>query len=167
MRDLCFKNPRRKPRDPANIHVMGKLSDLMIDQPLLTKYNDPRNPTVTIHIDNQPTTNNLTDLGAAINVMTKEIFISLGIIRLIFSFYKPKPTWGGHPLILGRSWLATADAYIGCRSRSMVISYGQATQNLSLYPPEKPHMDLSSPWWDEFEPESDLSLPHLTFGKEQ
>jgi len=28
---------------------------------------------------------------------------------------------GNHPLILGRPWLATADAYIGCRSGHMVI----------------------------------------------
>lgn len=49
----------------------------------------------------------------------------------------------------------------------MVMSDGQATQNLNLYQPEKPHMDLSSPWWDEFEPESDLSLPLLTLRKLQ
>ena len=49
----------------------------------------------------------------------------------------------------------------------MVISDGQATQNLSLYPPAKPHMDSSSPWWDEFALESDLSLPLITLGKEQ
>ena len=42
---------------------------------------------------------------------------------------------GGHPLILGRPWLATVDAYIGCRSRNMVISNGHNTKNLVLYPP--------------------------------
>ena len=49
----------------------------------------------------------------------------------------------------------------------MVILDGKATENLNLYPPEKPHMDLSSPWWDEFALESDLSLPLLTLGKAQ
>lgn len=48
----------------------------------------------------------------------------------------------------------------------MVISDGQATQNLNLYPP-KPNVDVYNPWWDEFGPESDLSLPLLTLGKAQ
>ena len=49
----------------------------------------------------------------------------------------------------------------------MVISYGKATKNLNLYPLAKLHMDLNSPWWDEFEPESNFSLPLLTLGKAQ
>ena len=79
VRDLCVKKPGRKPKYPAIIHVMGKFSDLMIDQPLLTKYKDPGNPIVTVHIDNHPITNTLIDLGADINVMTKDLFISLGL----------------------------------------------------------------------------------------
>lgn len=46
---------------------------------------------------------------------------------------------GSHPLILGRPWLATVDAYIGCRSRHMVISNGHNAKNLVLYPPEEPN----------------------------
>jgi len=46
---------------------------------------------------------------------------------------------GGHPLILGRPWLATANAYIGCRSGHMIISNGQNTKNLVLYPPTEPN----------------------------
>lgn len=88
VRDLCVKNPRRKPKDPDIIHFMGKLFELMIDQPFLTKYNDPGNPTVTVHIDDQPITNTMIDLGEAINVMTKDPFISLGIHGL-----KPTPTF--------------------------------------------------------------------------
>ncbi len=45
-----------------------------------------------------------------------------------------------------------------------MISDGQATHNLNLYPP-KPNVDVYNPWWDEFEPELDLSLPLLTLGK--
>lgn len=45
---------------------------------------------------------------------------------------------GGHPLILGRPWLATANAYIGCRSRNMVISNGEVKKNIILYPPIEP-----------------------------
>lgn len=42
---------------------------------------------------------------------------------------------GGHPLILGRPWLATMDAYIGCPSGNMIIYNGHNTKNLVLYPP--------------------------------
>ena len=31
-----------------------------------------------------------------------------------FVMLQPKSSLGGHPLILGRPWLATADAFIGC-----------------------------------------------------
>ena len=49
---------------------------------------------------------------------------------------------GGHPLILGRPWLATADAYIGCRSRNMVIYNGNNTKNLVLYPPTEQNLPI-------------------------
>lgn len=46
---------------------------------------------------------------------------------------------GGHPLILGKPWLAIADACIGCRSWNMIISDGHNTKNLVLYPHTKPN----------------------------
>lgn len=42
---------------------------------------------------------------------------------------------GGHPLILGRPWLATTHVHIGFWSRNMVIYNGKNTKNLILYPP--------------------------------
>ena len=44
----------------------------------------------------------------------------------------------GHPIILGRPWLATANAFIGCRDWEMTISNGLSTQRLILYPPAQP-----------------------------
>eukprot|EP00253_Pinus_taeda_P017841 PITA_17841 len=44
----------------------------------------------------------------------------------------------GHPLILVRPWLVTADACIGCRSKYMLISNGEVTKKLILYPPAEP-----------------------------
>lgn len=43
-----------------------------------------------------------------------------------------------HPLIMGRPWLATTDAYIGCREGSMTIIKGDVVENLLLYPPARP-----------------------------
>ena len=39
-----------------------------------------------------------------------------------FIILQPKSNLGGHPLILGRPWLATIDAFIGCKVGSMIIS---------------------------------------------
>lgn len=156
---MCIKKPGRKPKDPATIHAMGKLSELMSAQPLLTKYNDRGNPTVIFYINDQPIANMLINLGAAINVMTNDLFTTLGLQGLRhtptvleltnrsrvkpkgvledivitiaswrypanFLILQPKSNLVGHPLILRRPWLDTMDAFIGCRSRSMVISDG-------------------------------------------
>ena len=37
-------------------------------------------------------------------------------------------------MILGRPWLATTDAFIGCRSGSMLISHGAERKQIALYP---------------------------------
>ena len=44
----------------------------------------------------------------------------------------------GHPIILGRPWLATENDFIGCRDGEMTISNGLSTQKFILYPPTKP-----------------------------
>jgi len=49
-----------------------------------------------------------------------------------------KAKLGGHPLILGRPWLATADAFISCTLGSMTISNGCETKQLTLYPHATP-----------------------------
>lgn len=166
---------------------MAKLSELMSAQALLTKYNDPRNRTVTIYINDQPITNTLINLGAAINVMEKDLFTTLGlhvlrhtltILELVdkshvklegvleyivitiaswryptdFLILQSKSNLREHPLILGRPWLAIADAFIGCKFGSMVVSDGQATKHINIYP-AKPNVVLYNSWWDEFEPE--------------
>ena len=70
IRDLCLKRLGRKPKDPPTIHVIGKLSDLMLGKDTPVKYDDPGNPVLTIQINHINLPNTLVDLGAAINVMT-------------------------------------------------------------------------------------------------
>jgi hypothetical protein len=77
-----------------------------------------------------------------------------------FLIINPRSGLEGHPLILGRPWLATADAYIGCRTGNMTITRGGVTKNLILYPPAKPsptfrYPQLSPPRY----PEKDLRVP--------
>jgi hypothetical protein len=68
-----------------------------------------------------------------------------------FTVLQPKTKVGGHPLILGRPWLATADAFISCRSGSMTISNGYETKQLTLYPHATPLVNNDNSVWVDFE----------------
>ena len=65
-----------------------------------------------------------------------------------FMVVESKDPSKGHPIILGRPWLATANYFIGCRDGEMTISYGLSTQRLILYHPTKPITENS--WWLNF-----------------
>ena len=52
-----------------------------------------------------------------------------------FLVLQTKHPMGEHPVILGRPWLATANAFIGCREGILTISNGTSLQNLIIYPP--------------------------------
>ena len=43
-----------------------------------------------------------------------------------------------HHIIFGRPWLATTNAFIGCRDGDTTISNGLSTQRLILHPPTQP-----------------------------
>ena len=87
-----------------------------------------------------------------------------------FTVLEPKNPVGGHPLILGRPWLATADAYIGCRSGDMYISHGDSRKKVTLYPPARSIQDLRDIVWldqrndEETQP---ISLIHHYTGSSQ
>ena len=87
VKDLCVKKPGRKPKDPPTVHVLGKISELVIGKTLLSKYDEPGNPTVIVHIGNTQIPIILVDLGVAINVMTIETIQKLGLTNLC-----PTPT---------------------------------------------------------------------------
>eukprot|EP00253_Pinus_taeda_P012613 PITA_12613 len=59
-----------------------------------------------------------------------------------FLIINPKTQLDGHPLILGRPWLTTADVYIGCRQGNMIITKGANIKNLVLYPPVQPSITI-------------------------
>ena len=64
-----------------------------------------------------------------------------------FIIRQPKSNLGGHPLILGRPWLATTDAFIDCRVGSMIISKENESKQISLYPPAKSIIELEHMSW--------------------
>jgi hypothetical protein len=65
-----------------------------------------------------------------------------------FLFIHSKDPTKGHPVIFGRPWLATTNAFIGCREGEMPISNGISIQKLTIYSPTQPIMD--NLWWFEF-----------------
>jgi len=129
----------------------------MLGQVICPKYLDPRSPVVDVHINGTIVPHTLINLGAAINVMTKDTMLKLnlqvslrkttivlqlanrstvtpeGIIEDVmvsidsweypadFLVLQLKAKLTAYPLILGRPWLATVDAYIICRARNMTI----------------------------------------------
>ena len=59
-----------------------------------------------------------------------DIFVSVGSWEYLvdFTVIESKDPSKGHPIILGRPWLATTNAFIGCRDGEMTISNGLSTQ---------------------------------------
>ena len=82
IKDVCVKKPGRKPKDPPNVYVMGRLSKLLQGNTPLIKYGDPGNPTMIVRIDEVSISNTLVDLGAAIKIMTCETLKLLGLKNL-------------------------------------------------------------------------------------
>src|SRR5271168_711709 len=172
IKELSLKRPGRKPRDTRRIHLVGKIADIMIGKITMQKYVDPGSPVVKTHINGVEIPNTLIDLGAAINIMSRQTMDQLKLPNLLFTptllqladrsiikpngvledipvsldsweypvefmILTPKSNLGGYPLILGRPWLATADAFISCMSGDMFISDGSSTKKFNLYPPAR------------------------------
>eukprot|EP00253_Pinus_taeda_P014076 PITA_14076 len=64
-----------------------------------------------------------------------------------FMILTPKNNLERHPLILGRPWLATVDAFISCRSGDMYISNGSSTKKFTLYPLAKAIIEVGDLEW--------------------
>ena len=68
-----------------------------------------------------------------------------------FLVLQPKTKFNGYPLILGRPWLATVNAYISCRAGNMTIKNGHLSKQLVLYPPTQPYLEHDLYLWLEEE----------------
>ena len=77
-----------------------------------------------------------------------------------FMVVESKDPSKGHPIILGRPWLATANAFIGCRDREMTISNGLSTKKLALYHPEQM---VNETLWCLYFPFGDENIEYIFF----
>jgi hypothetical protein len=82
-----------------------------------------------------------------------------------FMIIHSKDPTKGHPIILGRPWLATANAFIGCRGGDMFISNGISSQKLTLFPPARPVTEelcwLKCPYFENEDEESLFSVDEI------
>jgi len=79
IKEKCFRHPGRKKRDASTINVIGQLSDLMLGQVIYPKYLDPRSLVVDVKINGTIIPHTLIDLGAAINVITRDTILKLNL----------------------------------------------------------------------------------------
>lgn len=82
VRELCLKKLGRKRKHPPRVHVIEYFAKLMMGNTLSAKYSNPGSPIVKVKINGIYLSNTLIDLGAAINVMTKQTMDRLGITHL-------------------------------------------------------------------------------------
>ena len=87
IREAYLKKPGRKKKDLTKVLVVGQLADIMLGKVITPKYSDPGNLVVNVNINCQFVKNDLIDLGASINVMTKDTMKKLQIEGL-----RPTPT---------------------------------------------------------------------------
>ena len=136
----------------------------MLGQIIFPKYLDPGSPVLDVHINGTMVPHTLINLGATINVMTKDTMRKLnlhsslrktmtmlqlvdrstmtleGIVEDVivsidsleypanFLVLQPKEKFTRYPLILGRPWLATTDAYISFQSGNVTIKNGHMSK---------------------------------------
>ena len=80
--------------------------------------------------------------------------------------FQPKSTLGGNLVVLGRSWLATIDAFIGCRSGEMYLPRGNSFKQVSLFPPAKSITKVQDKTWFDKEPsDGESSQPIFTINQ--
>ena len=79
VKEKCFKHPEGQKRDAPTINVIRQLSNLMLGQVICLKYLDLGSPVVDVHINGTIVPHTLIDLGAAINVMTKDTMLKLNL----------------------------------------------------------------------------------------
>jgi hypothetical protein len=88
IKELCIKKPSWKQKDPPTIHLVGQSSNCISEAPKIVKYANPRNPIVSVTINNVSIGNTLVDLGATINIMTINTVELLQLSQFLF----PTPT---------------------------------------------------------------------------
>ncbi|KAH9745636.1 hypothetical protein KPL70_004147 [Citrus sinensis] len=145
LKDLCTKK--------RNMHVQKKAFltenvSSILQHKIPLKCKDSGSPTISCSIGNHTIENALLDLGASVNLLPYSVFVKLGLgelhptpVVLQLADRSTKIPRGiveddsrKHiPIILGRPFLATANAHIQCRTGNMQLSFGNMTMELNTF----------------------------------
>ncbi|XP_052287336.1 uncharacterized protein LOC127898878, partial [Citrus sinensis] len=141
LKDLCTKK--------RNMHVQKKAFltenvSSILQHKIPLKCKDPGSPTISCSIGNHTIENALLDLGASVNLLPYSRGIVEDVLIQVDKFYFPvdfividtQPIQDSRkhiPIILGRPFLATADAHIQCRTGNMQLSFGNMTMELNIF----------------------------------
>jgi len=81
--------------------------------------------------------------------VVEDVMVSIDSWEYPFDFLvlQLKTKFNGYPLILGRPWLATIDAYISCRGGNMTKKNGHFSKQLVLYPSAQPSLEHDLLLW--------------------
>lgn len=85
IRDLSIKKPRRKRKEIKRIQIFGKIVDIMVGKITIQKYIDPGSLIVKTHINGIEIPNTLIDIGAIINIMSKQTLNQLELSNLQYT----------------------------------------------------------------------------------
>jgi hypothetical protein len=77
------------------------------------------------------------------------IYIDYWEYPIDFLVLQTKSQFNGYPLILGRPYMATIYAYIGCREGNMTIIDGLSQNKIIIYPLSQPLIKKKLPIWVE------------------
>ena len=69
IKELCIKHPGKKQKYPLTIHVIGEMSECMINQSRIAKHTNQGAPVVAMIVNNTAIENTLINLGSIINMM--------------------------------------------------------------------------------------------------
>jgi len=79
--------------------------------------------------------------------IVEDVMVSIDSWEYLTDFlvFQPKAKLTRYPLILGRPWLATTNAYVSYQAGNMTINNGHMPKQLVLYPPAQPLLEHDLP----------------------
>ena len=140
--------------NPGNPIVIAYIKNIPIPNTLVDQGATINIMTITtmegLQLENMNATPILLELADRSKVkpisVLRDVIVSLASWEFPVYFMVIQPNlMEGHPLILGRPWLATTDAYISCRNRDIIIYNGLNTKKINSHPPAQPVM--YNPLW--------------------
>jgi len=85
MKELSTQRSGRRIKDIKRIRLVRKIVDIMMGKTTIQKYLDLGSPIVKIHINGTKIPNMLIDLGAAINIMSKQVMHTFRLPNLKYT----------------------------------------------------------------------------------